>query len=236
MTFKSTPELRAEIVTACKVLTWFRIVEGFGHVSARIPGADRVIITPRRALGLVTEGDLVELDMDGRQVAGELGRPPLEAIMHVAVYKRRADVMGIARGHPRHVAAYACAGAAMKVSHGFGANLGPVVRCTKEPYLVADMALAEQVADALGTDAEAVMLHSNGMLAVGQSVPHACVQALFMEETAELQLAAEAARLGPRYYSPEGAARRHGDDRVHEPIRAWEYYVGVMEGRIRVGG
>lgn len=235
MTFKSTPELRAEIVTACKVLTYFRIVEGFGHVSARVPGTDRVIITPRRALGLVTEGDLVELDMSGKQVAGELGRPPLEAIMHIAVYKRRPDVMAIARGHPRHVASYACAGAPIKVAHGFGANLGSVVRCTKEPFLVANMDLAGQVAEALGDDSEAVMLHSNGMLAVGQSVPHACVQALFMEETAQLQLAAEAARLGPKYYSPEAAARRHGDDRVHEPIRAWEYYVGVAEGRIRVG-
>jgi len=235
MTFASTPELRAEIVTACKVLTWFKIVEGFGHVSARVPGADRIIITPRRALGLVTEGDLVELDMNGKQVAGELGRPPLEAIMHVAVYKRRPDVMGIARGHPHHVAAYASAGTPIKVAHGFGANLGPVIRCTKEPFLVANMDLADQVADALGADAEAVMLHSNGMLSVGQSVPHACVQALFMEETAELQLAAEAAGFTPRYYTPEGAARRHGDDRVHEPIRAWEYYVGVVEGRIRVG-
>jgi len=200
-----------------------------------VPGVDRVIITPRRALGLVTEGDLVELDMNGKQVAGELGRPPLEAIMHVAVYKRRPEVMGIARGHPRHVAAYACSGTPIKVAHGFGANLGPVIRCTREPFLVANMDLAEQVADALGTDAEAVMLHSNGMLSVGQSVPHACVQALFMEETAELQLAAEAAEFTPRYYTPEGAARRHGDDRVHEPIRAWEYYVGVVEGRIRVG-
>jgi ribulose-5-phosphate 4-epimerase/fuculose-1-phosphate aldolase len=131
MTFKSTPELRTEIVTACKVLTRFRIVEGFGHVSARVPGSDRVVITPRRALGLVTEGELVELDMDGRQVAGEIGRPPLEAIMHVAVYKRRPEVMGIARGHPRAVAAYACSGASLEVAHGFGANLGPVVRCTK---------------------------------------------------------------------------------------------------------
>ncbi len=235
MTFASTPELRSEIVMACKVLTYFKIVEGFGHVSARVPGVDRVIITPRRALGLVTEGDLVELDMNGKQVAGELGRPPLEAIMHVAVYKRRPEVMGIARGHPRHVAAYACSGTPIKVAHGFGANLGPVIRCTREPFLVANMDLAEQVADALGTDAEAVMLHSNGMLSVGQSVPHACVQALFMEETAELQLAAEAAEFTPRYYTPEGAARRHGDDRVHEPIRAWEYYVGVVEGRIRVG-
>ena len=95
--------------------------------------------------------------------------------------------------------------------------------------------MGEGVADALGTDAEAVILQSNGMLAVGQSVPHACVQALFLEETAELQLKAQAAGLAPRFYSAQGAARRHGDDRVHEPIRAWEYYVAVAEGRLSRG-
>ena len=55
MSFASSPELRAEVLTACAVLTRFRMVEGFGHVSARIPGADRILITPRLALGLVTE-------------------------------------------------------------------------------------------------------------------------------------------------------------------------------------
>ena len=159
MLFQSSRELRAEIVLACRVLTHFKIVEGFGHVSARISGGERIIITPRRALGLVTADELVELDMSGKQIGGDTGRPPLEAIMHVAVYKRRPDVMGIARGHPRHVAAYACAGQPMRIAHGFGANLGPVVHCTTEPFLVADAGLAEQVADALGTDAQAVMLH-----------------------------------------------------------------------------
>ena len=239
MPFQSTPDLRAEIVTACKVLTYFRIVEGFGHVSARVPAqagaAERVIITPRRALGLVTTNELVELDLEGRQVAGD-GAPPLEAIMHLAVYRRRADVMGIARGHPRNVAAYACAGEPLKVAHGFGANLGPVVRVTREPFLVATAALGDVVADTLGADAEAVILHSNGMLAVGQSVPHACVQALFLEETAELQLRAQAAGMPPKYYTAEGAARRHGDDRVHEPVRAWEYYVAAAQNRFGVVG
>src|SRR2546423_14353006 len=75
MTFTSSPELRAEVLTACRVLTHFRIVEGFGHVSARIAGAKRILITPRKALGLVSEVELVELDPDGRQVAGG-GRPP----------------------------------------------------------------------------------------------------------------------------------------------------------------
>jgi ribulose-5-phosphate 4-epimerase/fuculose-1-phosphate aldolase len=232
MTFASTPELRTEVITACRVLTHFRIVEGFGHITARV-GKDRMLITPRKALGLVTEPELVELDLTGRQVAGE-GRPPLEWPMHLAVYRRRADVMAIARGHPRHVAAYACSGQPLKVAHGFGANLGPVVRVFEQPFLVADPDMGDGVANALGDDAEAVILQSNGMLSVGQSVPHACVQALFLEETAELQVLAEAAGFKPRYYSPEGAARRHGDDRVHEPVRAWEYYVAAAEGKFSV--
>jgi ribulose-5-phosphate 4-epimerase/fuculose-1-phosphate aldolase len=228
MAFASTPELRVEVVTACKVLTHFRIVEGFGHVSARV-GQSRILITPRRPLGLVTETELVELDLGGTQLAGE-GTPPLEVPMHLAVYRRRPDVMAIARGHPRHVAAYACAGAPMKVAHGFGANLGAEVPVFGEPYLITAGEMADGVADALG-QGEAVILQSNGMLAVGQSVPHACVQALFLEETAELQLLAQSAGLAPKFYTAQGATRRHGDDRVHEPVRAWEYYVAAAEGR-----
>ncbi|MDP2619292.1 MAG: class II aldolase/adducin family protein [Hyphomicrobiales bacterium] len=89
MTFASSPELRAELLSACRVLTHFRIVEGFGHVSARIPDAERVLITRRKTLGLVTQDvELVELDMDDRLVAGS-GNPPLEVPMHLAVYRRR---------------------------------------------------------------------------------------------------------------------------------------------------
>jgi ribulose-5-phosphate 4-epimerase/fuculose-1-phosphate aldolase len=232
MPFVSTAELRAEVVASCRVLSHFRIVEGFGHVSARV-GADRVLITPRRALGLVTEPELVELDPGGHQLAGD-GAPPLEAAMHLAVYRARADVMAIARGHPRNVAAYACAGAPLKVAHGFGANLGAEVPVFGEPFLVANAQMGDRVAATLGAG-EAVILQGNGMLAVGQSVPHASVQALFLEETAELQLRAQGAGLSPKFYSAEGAARRHGDDRVHEPVRAWEYYLAVAEGRLTRG-
>lgn len=229
MPFASSAELRAEMLVACRVLTHFRIAEGFGHVSTRIPGTDRILMTPRQALGLVTEAQLVEIDHSGRQVAGD-GRPPLE-MMHLPVYRRRPQVMAIARGHPRNVAAFACAGEPLKVAHGFGANLGAVVPVFPQPFLIANEAMGEGVADALG-DAQAVILQGNGMLAVGQSIAHACVQALFLEETAEVQLKALAAGLAPKAYTDEGAARRHGDDRVHEPLRAWEYYVAAAEGRL----
>ena len=117
MTCQSTKELREEIVTACRVRSRFRIVEGFGHIGARVPESDRVIITPRRALGLVTEPELAELDSSGEQTAGE-GRPPLEYPMRLAVYKSRPDVMSIPRGHPRNVAACASAGKPMHIAHG----------------------------------------------------------------------------------------------------------------------
>jgi ribulose-5-phosphate 4-epimerase/fuculose-1-phosphate aldolase len=225
MAFSSSADLRAEVITACRVLSHFRIVEGFGHVSARIPGSDRILITPRRALALVTENELVELDKDGRKVGGG-GEPPLEVAMHLAVYRRRPAVAAIARGHPRYVAAYACAGEPLRVAHGLGANLGPLVPAFREPYLIKTPELGEALADALG-EAEAVILRANGMLAVGQSVPHASVLALLLEETAEMQLLAAAAGMKPLAFSPEEARRRHGDDRVHEPIRAWEYYVAA---------
>jgi HCOMODA/2-hydroxy-3-carboxy-muconic semialdehyde decarboxylase len=187
-------------------------------------------MTPRRALGLVTEAELIELDMEGRQTAGE-GSPALEVAMHLAVYRRRPDAKAIARGHPRHVAAYACAAAPLRVAHGFGANLGHEIRVFEQPFLVKDRAFGDGVADALG-DSEAVILRANGMLAVGQTVAHACVQALFLEETAEMQLLATAAGFTPRSFTAAEAERRHGDDRLHEPLRAWEYYVAVAERRI----
>jgi HCOMODA/2-hydroxy-3-carboxy-muconic semialdehyde decarboxylase len=226
----SSSKLRGEVITACGVLNHFRIAEGFGHVSARV-GKNRILITPRRALGLVSKVDLVELELGGIQRAGAAS-PPLEVAMHLEIYRRRPDVMAIARGHPRHIAAYACAGEPLRVAHGFGANLGPVVPIFPEPFLIGDAAMAKRLADVLG-DGEAVILQSNGMLAVGQSVAHACVQALFMEETAKAQLMAQGAGLELKFYSPADAARRHGNDRVHEPLRAWEYYVAVAKGRVK---
>ena len=75
MTFASSPALRTEIIVACRVLSYFRIVEGFGHVSARVEGSERILITPRRALGLVTEPELVEFDRTAGRLPARVVRP-----------------------------------------------------------------------------------------------------------------------------------------------------------------
>ena len=56
--FSSSAELRAEVAQACRVLARFRIVEGFGHITCRVPGTDLMMITPRKALGIVEPDEL----------------------------------------------------------------------------------------------------------------------------------------------------------------------------------
>ena len=220
--------LRREILDACKVLTHFHMVEGFGHVSARLPDGERIAVTPRTALALVKAEDIVELTIDGRQVGGN-GRPPLETPMHLAVYRRRPEVQAICRAHPRHVAAFASAVEPLRCSHGFGASLGAIVPVFDEPVLIDSPELGGRVAEVLASG-DGVILRGNGMLAVGQSVPDAVVRALFMEEMAEIDLMARGASLEPAYMTPEQVILRRGTDLPHEPVRAWEFYRAVALG------
>jgi ribulose-5-phosphate 4-epimerase/fuculose-1-phosphate aldolase len=46
-------QLRKDIVSACRILSREKLVEGFGHVSARIPNSQRFVMTPRISLALV---------------------------------------------------------------------------------------------------------------------------------------------------------------------------------------
>jgi len=104
MTSEST-DLAARMVTGCAILSEQGLVEGFGHLSARLPG-DRILMTPRKALALVQEEELLTLDLAGNVLAGE-GRPAVESAMHLAIYRHRPDVHAIARTHSRACAVFA---------------------------------------------------------------------------------------------------------------------------------
>ena len=159
------PQLRQEMLDACRVLTHFRMVEAFGHVSTRLPDGEHIAITPRLALALVQAEDIAVLGLDGQQVEGRTPQP-LEAAMHLAVYRRRPDAQALCRAHPRHVAALAAAAEPLRCAHGFGANLGPVVPVSPDPVLIVTEEQAERMVEALGAG-DAVIIRSSGMLVVG---------------------------------------------------------------------
>ncbi|MHB8631892.1 MAG: class II aldolase/adducin family protein [Candidatus Limnocylindria bacterium] len=217
------PTLRAEIVTAARILDTERLVEAFGHVSARARdrgGRERLMITPRRALSLVTAADLATLDL--ATGATLRGRPPLEVALHLAIYRARPDVGAICRTHSPMVAVFGALGRPIRPVHGFGTWLGARVPVFETTLLVADATLAKRVAAALG-DGPALILRGNGAFVTGSTVAEATFKAIVLEEAARIGY--QAALLGtPRFYPAAAIAARLAMDRADEPVRAWAHY------------
>ena len=89
--------------------------EPAGHVSARIPGTDQIVIKGRGegevALRYTTPDDLVVVDMDGKKIDGreDLNRPG-ETEIHTALYRARPEVNCVIHVHPPTVVLFTIVG------------------------------------------------------------------------------------------------------------------------------
>src|SRR5438270_2488059 len=80
-----------------------------GNISVRL-GADRLLMTPKSVCkGFMTAEMMVVTDLDGRKIAGERD-PSSEMLMHLEVYRQRADVQAVVHAHPPIATGFAVAG------------------------------------------------------------------------------------------------------------------------------
>jgi ribulose-5-phosphate 4-epimerase/fuculose-1-phosphate aldolase len=220
--------LAADVVAACQILDGKELVEAYGHVSARIPGSDLLLVTPRGGLGFVRARDLLVMDLTGRVVRGR-STPPLEMPMHTVVYRRRPEIGALCRTHSRMAVAWSTLGRSLPPAHGFGSFLGPGVPVFPKPDLITTEALGAELAETLGAG-EAVLLRGNGTLVVGRTLPEACVRAIFLEESARIQCVAAGA--GQPLAMSDAEIRRRTDVPYDHYGRAWNYYTAkYAEGR-----
>lgn len=216
-------DLLDEVVLAARILDARHLVEAFGHVSARLRDGT-MVITPRNALSLVKREDLAVLDIASGDVIH--GRPPLESAMHRAVYASDPAVAAVVRTHSRMVGVLGVLNRPLPVLHGFGAWLGVLVPVHDDVVLVTDYERANRLAAALD-GSEALILRGNGAVVPGKSVVEACFKAVILEEAADLYWRARL--LGePLAFTTRQVAERNAQDRVHEPVRAWEHYRGKL--------
>src|SRR5262245_8011618 len=85
-------EVLADLVVANRILAAEGIVDGFGHISVRVPGAtDRFLLSKSVAPALVTSVDVMEYDLDARPIDAR-GRPSYqERFIHSEIYRVRRD-------------------------------------------------------------------------------------------------------------------------------------------------
>jgi L-fuculose-phosphate aldolase len=85
------------------------IVAGEGNLSVRLD-ANRILTTPTCInKGMMTPGDLVVMDMEGRHLHGDR-KISSEAGMHLLFYNMRSDVQAVCHGHPATATGFAVAG------------------------------------------------------------------------------------------------------------------------------
>ena len=76
-------------------------IEGFGHISARLPNSDHFMITRHSLAMNATADDFLVFDLDGRKLHGA-GEPPGEYPIHLDILRERPDVGSVIHYHGMH--------------------------------------------------------------------------------------------------------------------------------------
>ncbi|HEX5020035.1 MAG TPA: class II aldolase/adducin family protein, partial [Candidatus Binatia bacterium] len=176
--------LKRDMISACRILSEKQLVEGFGHVSARIPNTELFFLTPRIGLALVEESNLLTLNLSGEVVEGN-GQPPAEAWLHTAIMKSKSQVNALTRIHARVANIFSVTDRKLEPVHNHGSFFAGGVPVFRTPDLITTAQLGNEIAQVLG-DKPAILLRGNGQVTVGRTIPEAVMMAIYLEEAAEV--------------------------------------------------
>lgn len=221
----SVEALKEKMVLMCKVLQHQRVIDGYGHLSARL-SADRLISTPHMPPGKVALRDLIVIDMQGQKVEG-FGEPNGETAMHTSIYKARPDVECILHYHPDELIALSVASDGVKVVANCGVPFHRGTPIYDSPVLIRSPELGDKVAATLG-DRNAVLLRGHGGTVVAKDLDTLLRLGLDLVRTARIQIMA--ASLGPvKTHTPaECEAMSRGHDRPGASRRYLDYYISEV--------
>jgi ribulose-5-phosphate 4-epimerase/fuculose-1-phosphate aldolase len=232
------PELlRDDVALANRIIESAGLASVFGHASARIPGTSTFLLPARRSPAFSEASTLLTMDLDGNVVAGA-GTPNSEFWIHARIYAARRDVGGVVHAHPHGCVCLTQLGRAHHAVHNQGGPFHVNVGEHDRIGLIRSRELGNLLAQSLG-DKIAVMMRGHGITTACADVRTATIAAIWLEESAALQLRMLAAAAGDatqiQFYTPEESGRV--DDQLSPGIvqRAWEYHAAVAAQRSLVG-
>ena len=156
-----------------------------GNVSARVPGADLLVIKPS---GLsyddVAPETMVVTDLDAELVEGDLA-PSSDTAAHAYVYRHMPLVNGVAHTHSTYATAWAARGEPIPcvltmIADEFGGEIpvGPFA-------LIGDDSIGQGIVTTLdGHRSSAVLMRNHGVFTIGRSARAAVKSAVMCEDVA----------------------------------------------------
>jgi ribulose-5-phosphate 4-epimerase/fuculose-1-phosphate aldolase len=191
-------ELRADVALACRILAETGCVrEITGHVSARAPGAAKILVRcrpphdPGVRFTVADDIKLVDIDATNADLDGGYALPGEWAI-HTEIYRARPDVGSVVHAHPP--ASLSCGILNLPLLPVIGAyDPGAMELAVRgvpvfpRAVLISDPELGRALAGTLG-DLDACLLRGHGSVAVGADLQQATIRAIKLETLAELTL------------------------------------------------
>ena len=235
-------KLRELVAQSCRVLGKLNLTkEPSGHVSARVPGEDKVLIKARgpeeSGLRFVSARDIITVDFNGKKLAGADGLDvPQEVFIHTWLYKTRPDVECVVHVHPLTVVLFTICGKPLQPL--FGAYDPSGLRLLVDglatyprSITVSNEKLGEEFAQAMGNK-QACLMRGHGITSAGPNVEDATLTAIKLNDAAVINY--QASLLGtPQPISQEDieilvGKSRGGNKAVHANSN-WRYYCKLLD-------
>ena len=156
-----------------------------GNVSARVPGADLLVIKPSGVnYDELSADTMVVTDLSGTLVDGDLS-PSSDTAAHAYVYKHMPHVNGVVHTHSTYATAWSARGEAIPcvltaMADEFGGEIpiGPFA-------LIGDDSIGRGIVETLaGHRSTAVLMRSHGVFTIGTSARAAVKSAVMCEDVA----------------------------------------------------
>ena len=229
--------LRSDVALANRIIERVGLSNAFGHVSARIPGTSTFLLPTRRSPGFAEAAALLILDTEGNIVSGE-GAPNSEFWIHARIYAARPEIASVVHAHPPGCVCLTQIGQPHRIVHNQGGPFHENVAEYGRIGLIRTRELGDLLAQHLGRNI-AVMMRGHGITTASADLRTATIAAVFLEESASLQLQMLAAAGGDgtriKAYTREEAERVNDQLSPAGVHRAWEYYAAVA-GQRPLGG
>lgn len=189
-------ELAERVARACRVIGKLDLTRSMnGHVSARLPGTDHILIRARgpgeSGVRYTTADDVIAVDLQGRQVDGRSDLAvSMEVYIHTALYRARPDVNAVLHTHPATVVLMTICDKPLLPL--FGAYDPSCLRLMADgiaeyprSVLIATDALGQELADTMKA-APACLMRGHGVTTCGPSIEAAALTAIKLNELAEM--------------------------------------------------
>lgn len=228
---QSLDPLRQEVAACSRMLVDAEILNYSGHISARIPGTETLLIQRVYDVRSAVEPDrLVIVDLEGRNL-GDSGQPPGEVFIHTEIYRARPDVGAVAHFHHDPTTVFSIVpGTPLVPVKNHASRWMSGIPIHYDSSQIQNSEQGRSVAKTLGEDS-ALLLRGHGEVIVAEDIPALFADSVhFVENAQSLLLAAQIGKV-EALTSEELTSFLATFHRKNHSQKLWKYYTAVAASR-----